>query len=46
MEITELECPYCTALVNVTNKEKYDLVYCEDCDSDLEYIGTELIKLE
>lgn len=42
----ELECPVCSALVDVTELEKYVELDCHECDSELEYTGTELIDID
>lgn len=43
-EVKEMECPVCGALVDVAGMEKYELIRCYNCMTDLEYIETELIE--
>ncbi len=44
--IKELECPECSALVDVTGLQGYEIVKCHSCGIDLEFVGTELIEPE
>lgn len=45
-EIKEMECPVCGAMVDVDGMQKYELIRCYNCMTDLEYIETELIEGE
>ncbi len=40
----EEECPLCGTLIDITGLFKYEAVYCENCDTDLEWTGNGLIE--
>lgn len=40
----ELECPHCSALVDVSYTEKYESVTCYQCLNDSEFDGNQLIE--
>jgi|SaaInlLV_10m_DNA_2_1039722.scaffolds.fasta_scaffold44250_2 uncharacterized paraquat-inducible protein A len=38
-EKKELECPSCSALIDVSEMETYEMFDCHECKTELEYIG-------
>ena len=39
----QCECPLCSALIDTSELELYQMITCHECGEDLEYIGEELI---
>jgi len=46
VEKREVECPECGALIDVAEVEKYEVVFCHNCNGIFEFDGQALIELD